>query len=203
MTLRHCSNAANKYSPANISLSDLDPKHWQALLLDLSKPLQTSHLSEPWFHCSAVHGKKFFCFSFTPNQKIFHFFIPIQSVPAACRSCSWGTSPCSHTAVQQDPTEFPAYFLPFLLSVCFLFCFYRVKCCTLSTWGEIFKVNGIFRGLHVTDFYHGGISKFLSLKVLTWSNILEQAAQGGGGDVQEMCRCGTLGHSLVSTVMTG
>jgi len=33
--------------------------------------------------------------------------------------------------------------------------------------------------------------------------VLEQAAQGGGGDVQEMCRCGTLGHSLVSTVMTG
>jgi len=52
-----------------------------------------------------------------------------------------------------------------------------VKCCTLSTWGEIFKVNGIFRGLHVTDFYHGGISKFLSLKVLTSSNVLEQAAQ--------------------------
>lgn len=101
------------------------------------------------------------------------------------------------------PQSFQHIFYLFCLVVCFLFCFYRVKCCTLSTWGEIFKVNGIFRGLHVTDFYHRGISKFLSLKVLTWSNILEQAAQGGGGDVQEMCRCGTLGHSLVSTVMTG
>lgn len=33
--------------------------------------------------------------------------------------------------------------------------------------------------------------------------LLKQAAQEGGGDVQEECRCGSLGHSLVSTVMLG
>lgn len=74
-----------------------------------------------------------------------------------------------------------------------------MKCCTLSAWGEIFKVNWIFRGLHDTDFYHGGISNFLSIKELTSSNILEQAAQGGGGvtvsgGVHETCRCGTEGY---------
>lgn len=97
------------------------------------------------------------------------------------------------------PQSFQLIFNLFWLVVYFLFCFYRVKCCTLSAWGEIFKVNGIFRGLHDTDFYHGKISNFLSFKVLMSSNILEQIAQRDdgvtvSGNVHEKCRCGSKGY---------